>query len=549
MNFKNMTFASKNRIVLGALLLIVLLAAGAYFIFGGNGDDAAVADTHTRQVTLSSIAALASSKATLPVIGTVHSQSEAILRTEKSGEVTAVYAHVGDTVGAGAVLAEIENASERASVAQAAAFVAQAQASYDKLTRGVRNEQLSVLTISRDNAESSLRNAETGAQTTVQSAYAAIDDTVTRLADEMFSNPRSSNPSFNITASDSQLATNLVAARIKIEGIMKREAGARGTLSASNVDSELKTTEAELQTVKAFFDTLAAALNRAISTGTVSDSDIAGYKVSAATGRTTILANLSAVTAAEENLSNRRSALEIAEKNLTQGQVGGQSEDVRAADAGLKQAEASLALARANYEKSVVRTPISGKVNTLTLSKGSFVGSFEPAATVSSSNGGLEIVAYVSDREKNSIVVGAKAQIEGKYAGVVTSVAPGLDPATKKVEIKVGVTDKAAVLTQGSTVRIDIERTGGTPVASTNGNATSTELFVPLTAVKIGATETTIFTVDENMALVPHVVTLGSVVGGKVLLLTGATPDMVIVTDARGFKPGDVVVEAGAAAN
>lgn len=543
-NFTKLSLRTKLLLsgVLGVLLII-----GGFMVFrSGNQAEGVLSDVSIRAVSVASVGSLSATKVTLPIIGTVRSESEANLRTEKSGEVTSVYYTVGDTVRAGAVLAEIENASERAGVAQAQAGVLQAQAQYDKLTKGVRDEQLSILTISRNSARDSLLNTEVSGNTSIQSAYATVDDAITSVADSMFSNPRSDKPVFTVTTSNSQLAIDLVSGRTKIEGMLKRQSAVQSGLTGSALETELKLAEADLRYIKTFFDTLNEALNRAVANSTVSEAEIVAYRASAAGARSSVIGAISSITGASDNLNTRKAALEIAEKNLAQGITGGQSEDVRSASAGLAQAEAALAFARANYEKSVIRTPISGTLNTLSLTKGDFVNAFQNAATVSN-NGALQVVAYVSEREKNSIVVGAKAMIEGTISGVVTSVAPGLDLDTKKVEVKIGVTDPDARLTQGASVRVDVERQNqSTSVSESTDTST---ILVPLTAVKIGATETLVFTVNAENRLESHVVTLGSVIGGMVTITSGVTPEMVIVTDARGLKAGDTVETTEASLN
>ncbi len=516
-------FATRRNLLIGGVILVILIGLA---IFLGNKSAGSVESAKLREVTVSTVAALGANTSPLPLVGSIHSTSEATLRTEKTGEVRGVYATVGQYVSAGTVIAEIENASERAAVAQA-------QAMYQKALAGTRSEQLSILQISKDNANEGLSGAISTAQTGLLSAYATVDSAIFQSTDPMFVNPRSPSPHFNIPTSDSSLVTRIENERGAMANILTRQDSMSGkTISADAIPGEINLTISELQTVKSYLDDVISALNKGIASSGLSQTTIDGYKTGATTARASVIASIASLSSARDTLSSKKAALEIAEKNLSQGVTGNQPEDIAAA-------EASLAVARANFEHSVIRTPISGTLNTLALRKGDFVNPFQIAAVVSN-NGALEIVTYISEQERSMIAVGAKVVVDNKVSGVVTSIAPGLDPDTKKAEVRIGVTGKASDLTQGATVSLNIER----KVVDTKAPKSDSALMLPLTAVKVGTSETSVFTVDQNGLVSSHAIVLGDIAGDKVLVTSGLTPEMEIVTDVRGLKVGDTVLIA-----
>lgn len=514
------TFATRKNLTIGGVVLVVLIGLIVFL----TGKKAATTESpKLREVTISSVLALGANTSPLPLVGSVHSTSEATLRTEKTGEVTAVYATVGQYVGAGTVIAQIENASERAAVAQA-------QAMYQKALAGTRSEQLSILQITRDNANESLSGAQSSAQTSLLSAYAAVDSAILQSTDPLFINPRSASPHFNISTSDSSLTTRIENQRTGLTDILAREDTMSGkTISNDSLTGEIGTTISELQTLKSYLDDVISALNKGIASSGTPQATIDGYKTSASTARASVIASIAALSSARDTIASKKAAVEVAEKSLSQGVSGNQPEDIAAA-------EATLAVARANYEHSVIRTPISGTINTLALRTGDFVNPFQIAAVVSN-NGALEVVTYVSEQERTMISVGSKVTIDEKVSGVVTSIAPGLDPDTKKAEVRVGVTGKTSELTQGGTVSLTIER----KVVDASKTNASAVIMLPITAVKVGTSDTSVFTVDENGMLSAHTIVLGDIAGDKVVVTSGLTPEMVIVTDVRGLKAGDTV--------
>lgn len=515
-------YLTRRNLIIGGSILVILLGA-LFFIFGRGG--AGVADEiKKREVSVASIAELGSNTSPLPIIGTVRSVSEATLRTEKTAEVTGVYATVGQYISAGTVIAELESASERAAVAQA-------DAAYKKALNGTRSEQLSILEITKNNAVESLQSAEASARTSLSTAYASVDSAILQSSDAVFSNPRGTNPQFTVQTSDSSLATQLGNDRVAMGTILGRQDGSNAqTLGGDALTEEIKNATKELQTVKLFLDNVITALNKGIANPLTPQATIDTYRTSVTTARTSIITAISSLTSANDTLATKKAALAVAEKNLSQGVVGNQPEDIAVA-------AATLAAARATLEKALIRSPISGTINTLALSKGDFVSAYQVAAVVSN-NGALEIIGYVSEAERQLISAGAKATIEDSIPGVVTSVAPGLDPDTKKAQVKIGITERAADLTQGASVSVVIERKLTTKPVT---DITKKPILIPLSAIKIGSSDTVVFTVDANGALVSHVVTTGDITGDKITVTSGLTPEMEIVTDARGLKAGDLV--------
>lgn len=488
-----------------------------------------------RTVTIMDVASLSSEATPLPLVGEVRSQNEAILRTESAGTVTAVYRKAGDYVSAGTVIAELENSAQRASVAQARALVSQAEASLAKVKKGARDEQLAVLGISAGSAETTLRTARQQGVNTVLASYATAEDVVLRTTDKLLSNPTSASPSFILATSDAQLSTNIVNARLKIENILEDASTIKSGLSAnSNILLAINSAEADLTFTKSYLDSVASALSKAIPSDTLTSTTIGGYQAEVATARSLIIGQLSALTTAKQSIEGAEAGLSISLQNQTEGVSGARSEDIAVAEAGVEQVQAGLRASLAQLENTIIRTPISGRIASLSISKGEFASQFSPAAIVSNQNA-LEIISYISEGERENIVVGAKALIAEEIRGVVTGIAPGLDPATKKIRLSIGVTDEGAPLTHGASVSLTVERSR--PVVSES----VTDIIIPISALKLSIDKAVVFSVNAENILEEHVVTMGRVLGNKVNIESGLTPSMIIVVDARGLKAGQAV--------
>ncbi|OHB19315.1 MAG: hypothetical protein A2854_02850 [Parcubacteria group bacterium RIFCSPHIGHO2_01_FULL_56_18] len=515
----------------GVSLAVLVLGIGGVAYVATRSNPQIAPEVQIHSVEVKSVAELSFAATPLSLVGSVTSKSEATVRAEKSGQVTRVNTSLGARISAGAVAAEIENASERAAVLQAEGGLDAAQANLAKVTGGVRNEQRSILESNVTTATAALESARSSALSALLSAYASMDSGILATTDKLFTNPGSTNSKFNPVTSDARLTIEIESTRDVLSAYLAREAAISDSLSSSsNLAAEISTMQAEVRAARNFLDLIVSALNKAIPTPSMSTTAIATYLAEATAVRTSLTSTLSALSAATQSLSSSQTALEVARTNLEQGVAGGQPEDVAAAKAAVKQAQGGLAAARANLEKTIIRAPISGTINSFSLKRGDYVQMSSPVLTVAN-NGSLEVVTYVSENDAREIAVGQPVTIE-KASGVVTRIAPALDPLTKKIEVHIGVNDPKGLI-NGQSVLVSIIRTravsGGTD-----------RITIPIAAVKVEAERSIVFTVDADV-LVAHEVTLGALLGERVVISGGLTPDMRIVVDARGLREGETV--------
>lgn len=508
------------RAILAAVLIFGAIAL--FFIFRPTTPVAdAPTDSH-RSVQLASIGDLTRGESSFSVIGTVASQKEVTIHAESGGNVTYIGYEQGDSVAAGSILAELENSAQRAAVMQATGGRDAAAAALAKVQKGARQEQLDTLQSAADTAKS-------GVSTALLSAYAAMEDVVHHSADPMFSNPNSNSPTLLLTVSDSQLSINAETQRQALTANLARDAAVQGSLSSIAISQEVKTTEAELLETRTFIDTLIAALDKTVPSSSVSSTQITTYKATMSAARSSVTGSLSALTGAFGGYTAAKLALE-------QGVSGAQQEDIDAAQASLTSAEGGLAAARAALEKTRVRSPISGTLNSFSLSVGDFVSAYTPVATVAN-NHALEITTYVNEADVTHIATGESVQINTGTTGTITRIAPALNADTKKIEVKIGV-PASTDLVNGASVTISFGE------KKSDSTKPLTQFIVPLTAVKLGSDIASVFTVSGDNKTVAHAVSLGTLLGDRVAITGDITESDLIITDARGLHEGqEVVVE------
>lgn len=487
------------------------------------------------------------------IIGTVQSVSEADLRAERAGTITQVYRKSGEFVGAGTIIAAISNAQEaagvqaaRADIESAEAGVAQATAALNKVRGGTREQQLAILKSSTANARSALDEAMVSTKNALSSAYAVVDSGISRGTDSLFVDADGVNPQTRFQSTNYSEKIRASNQRLSLSNIINRERAATQSIHAINnvaeIKNELATTEGELREVKEFLDTLLIALDGAIVTSGVSESNIASYKTITEAARSSALGALSSLSGSRAGLARAESAFNIARENESLGVTGAQAEDVEAAEAtlalakaGLSRARAGLASASAVYEKTLIRTPISGTLTTLSIDRGDFVNMYQSVGVVANS-GNLEILAHVSKAMADTLTVGSSVLIEKKYKGTITNVATGLDPVLRQVQVRIAVDNPNNELAHGESVSIEISQ----KEVAKNGEK-NIDIKIPLAAVKFEADRTVVFSVSDSNKLVAHEIELGGIDGDLIEVLDGLNDTLEIVTDARGLYEGQSV--------
>ena len=147
------------------------------------------------------------------VTGQVRSADQVSLGFLRSGRVLGVHVKVGNRVGAGARLAELESADLVAELAEAEAKVAVERAKLDELLRGTRPEELAV-------AEAKVNDALQGLTDDIRDAYSKADDAIRVKVDQFFSNARTANPQLNFIVSEPMLEQRVESDRRTVEAML-----------------------------------------------------------------------------------------------------------------------------------------------------------------------------------------------------------------------------------------------------------------------------------------------------------------------------------------
>lgn len=514
----------------GAALVLIILFVGGRALLRSDSAPAAALD-QTSHVRVASVASLASqSTGPLPVTGVVTSLNHASILAQSSGEVVSLSRKIGDYVSAGTVIGSLENSSQRASVLQAQGAYNAAQATFANTSgTGAANSGISAA-----QATQAVVNAQVNVSTSLQNLFAALDDAVHTKADPLFSQPRS-NPVLQLTVNDSQLVITLQNERQQLDFALNNVSALAKKTTRTNTDADIAQATADAQLVVTFLNNLVDALNKSLPTQSIDSSDISAYQVSISAARTSVSGALSGLAAAKASYDSAVASAASA-SNTAQG---GTQNSISIAQANVEQAQGVLAAARASLEKTIIRAPISGTIVSLPISQGDYVSNSARVAEISNPSA-LEVDVYVTPEDSKSIAVGGHATIAGTVQGTIVSIAPALDPTTGKILVKVGIVGSPSALTDGETVTVSLTRANA--AQAKKPSAAASAIMIPIVAAKITPDGPIVFTLTAQATLAQIPITLGTILGDKVIVLTGLTPEMVIVEDARGLSNGQQVI-------
>lgn len=509
----------------GVGIFLVLIVSFHFFTRATVAPEAAPYISH---VTLSSVSSLSSQTGPLSVTGKVTSLSHATILAQSAGEIVSLPYALGDSVGAGQIIARFENSAQQAAVLQA-------QGAYDAAQSALARASGSSAansSLTSDQAAQGAMNARTAAITSLQSMYATLDDAVHTKADTIFSNPRSNLPILNASLPDSQLTVTIQNERATMDDLLAKAKGLQNVTTTTNLDDNSTSMITDAQTVNAFITNLVAAANQAIPTVNVSASMIAGYQANFGAARNAVVGGISSLTAAKSAYDAAQSGAQVAANSAS----AGTNSDIASAQANVKSALGALDGAKAALEKTYIRASITGTIVSLPISRGDYVSMYSPVADISNPSA-LQVEIYVTADDAKTLAVNNKVKINDQIDGVIVSVAPALDPTTNKIKVVVAITGDQSSLTDGETVTASLDRIAQLP----SSKKANSKLTIPIASIKVTPSGPIVFTVSSS-TLVAHPIKMGAILGDQVQIIDGLLPEMDIVTDARGLSDGQTIV-------
>lgn len=407
--------------------------------------------------------------------GSVEPADEVSLGFELQGKLQTLSVDVGDTLRKGQVIATLSDADARSDVAQARAVLSAEVASLDSLIKGVREEEIQVKVEKVASYEQSLNDALQALSDEYIDAYTVAENAVRNSTDQLFDSPRL-NPQLKFDAVDYKLANGIEQKRIELENLLLRWSenserlrskmttafstptetsqstlfsyfssfikksglAAASTSISSDIDYEAYSllTRNNLTEIKLYLESLSLLVNSLTTSASLSQEKIDTWRAAVSTSRTQVVAQLSALSIAEEKRNIALSNISVAKEEVALLKAGTTPEKLREQQARVDAQRALVQKYESLVSKHALISPIAGTVTAIEISEGELVSAFTPLITIAS-DASFEIKADVSEIDIVGLNRGMEVIITldaygptEEFMAVITDI----DPAEKKID-------------------------------------------------------------------------------------------------------------------
>ncbi len=360
--------------------------------------------------------------------GQVIVKNQVDLKPQLSANVTSVRASVGQKVYSGQTLIVLDGRNALASLRQAQANFASAQASYKKVADGASTQDVLSSQSTLDNNKLALTSAEQNAITKVVDAYNQVSDIIFVKTSSFFLNANTHSPTFSISGyplNDQQLQSSIEIARGEFNTSLPLwKSDVNSLVVGDKVDPALVKSLERLNKVVTYLDSLLIALNGNAS----SDATITGYRSTVSSARSSVSALISNMITAQQSITSAESQLAQSQEAFNLKKAPPTAEDLTIAQAQLTSAEANLLTAQTNYSNTVITAPFDAVVGAVGVKIGDQANSATSAITLITANQLADLSLNEVDATK--IKVGQKVTLtfdaipDLTLAGTVVEVSP-----------------------------------------------------------------------------------------------------------------------------
>lgn len=500
------SYIKKHSVISSILIIVAIIIA---ILVSRNGGSITPIETNTtaKRVSLVPVENYRSGNDFVSTTGLVTSRGQVDLKSQFSAPVRQVYGPIGREVEQGEIIVELENADVRAQLQQAEASLDLANSQYE--SSGI-----------------SKASSRSGAIDKVRDSYVKGYEVIISQIDPLLFNHDGNGGRLTSLVVDTKLSNRITLTRIDLKNIFEKWKSASDSLSDTSTDSDINSALAlslqNLNIIDKLLGDISQVLNDSAiySNGSFSNF-LSTWKGVVSSSRNSISGTISSVIASQSGFNSSNTAY----NSSSQAQVA-------LASAGLRNLEAQFA-------KTVIRSPISGKIAGLPLDIGELAGPGQIVATVIGEQG-LEVKAYASGSDIDRVKVGSRVLINGLSIGEVSSVAPSISSANRKVEVKIAIDEANSTksLTVGETVQVKIKANGGSQNIENNSNLYK----LPIQDVKIEPGEAYVLTVDSDNKVTKNPVILGEVDGDFVQVIQGLTSGMSIISPVYELDLGESVI-------
>jgi len=510
-----------HKFIAGGLVLIVLIAGATAIISNAlKGNSSDNSENSLSKVVLLDMKDYQKNQVFVSSNGTIESLQQAELRSQVMAPVSSIKVSIGDKVQAGQILVTLQNTDLNAQLSQAKASLKAQQARLEEMKNGTRTEELNLAQIRVDTAKQSLEDTKNQQNLLVRNAYQTLLNSSLEALPER---------SYGVTATITGTYNGQTEGEYDIT-IFPTSSGYYFNVNGLSSGSGLASTNPTPLGNEGLYISFSGTNLTGTEKWTIKIPN-----TKAANYLTNYNNYQNALTGKETAINAATNALNSAQSSLTLALAGATVEQIKSQEAVVEQAQATIENISAQIDKTIIRSPISGTVSSLSAKYGELITAGQAIASIVNESG-LQVKAYVSDKDLPLIEKGAEVIIEGNIKGKVNRLSPSVDSKTKTAEVNVLVSEpETSNLIVGQNVTIKI--------AAKNKETTGATIYLlPLQSVKITDASAYVYQVNNDSILEEKQVTLGEIEGEFIEVKSGIDPEMKIVSTVYELRNGQKVI-------
>ena len=382
-----------------AVIIIIVIGTSAYKFFSAPK---VVEDTTTVK--------LQQLKQYVEVTGSVQASRDANLSFQTLGAVSHVGVKVGDTVPQGRVLATLQSGDAQATLLQAQAQLASAEATLGQLTQGFRKEEIAIKQQIVDNAKNSLEESYSAIPDTIRNVDATTLDVIKNKLNNLFIN-NGGRYTLSFSSCDQNLQSSIETSRSKLEKTLTEYQKQSSIISVLSSTETIDTVfeQAYLTTV-ATNDLVGSISNLLLLSCSSQNTSLDATRATLSTVRTTMNSLFLDITNKRSALNVTKNAVSQATRDLELTQAGTDPYKLKAQAAQVSQAEAQVAAAQSGLQKTMIVAPFSGTISDVTITEGETVTSGKTVVSMLAIDA-FEIEAKVPEIDIVKVKTGAEVEV------------------------------------------------------------------------------------------------------------------------------------------
>lgn len=445
-----------------SLLLVLVVGVVAFKFFSTPKE---VVETETVRV--------GELKQYVEVTGAVQASRDASLSFQTLGAVSSVNVKVGDVVSQGKVLASLQSGDAQASLLQAQAQLASANATLEQLVQGSRKEELAIKQQVVDNASNSLEQSYISLPDVIRNVDSTTADVVKNKLNTLFTN-NGNHYSLSFSSCDQNLQSNLEMSRTKIEATLAEYQKKSSVISVLSPKENIDSVFEDAYNVTVATNELVSSIsNLLLSSCSTQNTTLDANRATLSLVRTTMNTLFMDITTKRTALNVAKNTLSQASRDLDLAKAGTDPYRIKAQTAAVGQAEALVASAESGLRKTSIVAPFTGTISDVSISEGENVTGGKTVITMLAVDS-FEIEAKVPEIDIVKIKTGAKVDVTldayGKaivFPATVTRINPtatieGSVPMYKVIitfvggdaRIKSGMTANVSIITESKSQAI-----------------------------------------------------------------------------------------------